>query len=111
MTDTDPHIHVDRKVVAAGADVRNAMVSVLGFAPDTPGAVTTGCGVRAAFSMTSARPEKVTCLPCREFAAAAYRRLADQVERAARMPGVNITATDAATAATRLREIAARFAG
>ncbi|RDI63940.1 hypothetical protein [Nocardia pseudobrasiliensis] len=109
MSEADPHIHVEQHIVRTGADARNAMVSMLGFAPDLPSVVTTGCRVRVPFAMTSLHPEKVTCLPCREFAQREYLRLADQITLASRMPGVNITAAQAAEAAAGLRDIGGRF--
>lgn len=42
MTETDPHIHVVQKVVQAGSDVRNLIVSTSGRVPDAPSVVTTG---------------------------------------------------------------------
>lgn len=106
---SDPHVHVEQKVVEAGADVRNAMVSLLGVATDPPSVVTTGCGLQVPFAQTSARPESVTCLACREHAQREHLRLAEQFERAAGMPGLNITADQIAKAAQRLRDIAERF--
>jgi hypothetical protein len=107
----DPHIHVDRKTVQAGADFRNVVASTLGHAPDAPKVVTTGCGQQAPYAMTSTRPESVTCLPCREHAQREYLKLADQIDSMRGLPGVNFTAEQVADAATRLRDIAKRFAG
>ncbi|WBB58316.1 hypothetical protein O7599_22055 [Streptomyces sp. WMMC500] len=109
MSKTDPHIHVEQKVVQAGSDVRNLIVSTLGRVPDAPSVVTTGCGQQVPYAMTSARPERVTCLACREHAHREYLRFADQVESLSRMPGTTITGDQAATAVTRLRDLAVRF--
>ncbi|MEO3749532.1 hypothetical protein [Streptomyces sp. B6B3] len=106
---TDPHIHVDQKVVQAGADVRNLIGSTLGRVPDAPTVVTTGCGHRVPYAMTSARPESVTCLPCRDHAHRAYLRFADQVERLGRMPGSTLTGDQTTAAVARLRDLAQRF--
>ncbi|MEV4049957.1 hypothetical protein AB0J55_02115 [Amycolatopsis sp. NPDC049688] len=113
MSETDPHIHVERKVVEAGPEVRNLISSTLGRATDAPGAVTTGCGLRVPYAMTSVRPESVTCLACREHAHREYLRFAGQIERLGRgpMPGVNITGAQLAEAAERLRDLARRFSG
>jgi hypothetical protein len=114
MAESDPHIHVQRAVVEASVDFRNLLASTLDRAPDAPGVVTTGCGVRAAYAMTSTRPESVTCLACREHAALEYRKLAGQVEflgQAGAMPGVDLTGEQVVAAVQRLRDLAARFAG
>lgn len=109
MSKTDPHIHVEQKVVQAGFDVRNLIVSTLGRVPDAPSVVTTGCGHQVPYAMTSTRPESVTCLACREHGRREYLGFADQIERLSRMPGTTITADQAATAVTRLRDLARRF--
>jgi hypothetical protein len=109
MGETDPHIHVDRKAVQAGADFRNAIGSLLGRVPDAPSVVTTGCGHQVPYAMTSPRPESVTCLPCREHAHREYLRLAEQIERM-RGPGMPITGDEADKAAAWLRDLAGRFA-
>lgn len=113
MSENDPHIHVQQKVLEAGPTVRNLVSSMLDRAIDAPGAVTTGCGLQVPYAMTSARPEAVTCLACREHAHREYLRFADQVERLGRgpMPGMNITGGQVAEAVNRLRDLAARFAG
>jgi hypothetical protein len=105
----DPHIHVERQVVRAGADYRNLVASTFGAAPDTPAEVTTGCGVRVPYAMTSPRPEHVTCLPCREHAQREYLAFADQVEKLSGMPGSPVSAQDGTAAASRLRDLADRF--
>jgi hypothetical protein len=110
MSKTDPHIHVEQKVVQAASGVRNLIVSTSGRVPDAPSVVTTGCGHQVPYAMTSARPESVTCLACREHAHREYRCFADQVESLSRMPGTTITGDQAATAVARLRDLAKRFA-
>ena len=113
MSGTDPHIHVEAKVLESGPAVRNLVSSMLGRVTDAPGVVTTGCGLRVPYAMTSPRPESVTCLACREHAHVEYLRFADQVERLDRGPmsGVNITDDQTAEAVARLRDLAKRFAG
>ncbi|MGW4031829.1 hypothetical protein ACWEFL_21375 [Streptomyces sp. NPDC004838] len=109
MNVSDPHIHVEQKVVRAGSDVRNLIASTLDRVPDAPSVVTTGCGHQVPYAMTSARPESVTCLACREHAHREYLRFADQVERLSLMPGATITGDQAATAVAGLRDLAQRF--
>ncbi|TDD14545.1 hypothetical protein [Nonomuraea diastatica] len=111
MSEIDPHIHVDRKVLQAGADFRNMITSMLGRAPDTPGAVTTGCGIQVPYTMTSPHPESVTCLACREHAHQEYVRFADLTERLGGMPGSPMTGDQATQAARWARDRAKRFAG
>ena len=111
MTGTDPHIHVQRKVLEAGPTVRNLVSSMLGRVTDAPSVVTTGCGIEVPYAMTSTRPEAVTCLACREHAHAEYVRFADQIERlgSGPMPGVNLTHGQVTGAVQRLRDLAKRF--
>ncbi|MEU0600037.1 hypothetical protein ABZ484_17610 [Streptomyces sp. NPDC006393] len=111
MTETDPHIHVEQRVIEAGAAVRNMIASTLGRAGDAPAVVSTGCGRQVPYAMTSPHPEKVTCLACREHAHRQYLRSADQIERLSRMPGVNITSDQAAKSAEWHRDLARRFSG
>jgi hypothetical protein len=114
MNDTDPHVHVEQKVVQAGADFRNAVTSLLGVVPDTPSVVTTGCWRQVPYAMTSPRPESVTCLTCREHAEREYLRLAGQIERLSEQPGLTmagVSGDQTAEAVARLRDLAKRFAG
>jgi len=113
MTDTDPHIHVEQKVLEAGPDTRNLLSSALGRTIDAPSVVTTGCGLQVPYAMTSPRPESVTCLACREYAHAEYLRAAEQIARLGRGPmsGVDVTGDQVAGAVARLRDLARRFAG
>ena len=106
----DPHIHVDRKVVEASVPMRDVMASAFGLVADAPSSVTTGCGLRVPYAMTSPRPESVTCLACREHARGEHLRFADQIERLGRMPEMDITPDQAAKAAHRHRDLARRFA-
>lgn len=113
MSDTDPHIHVARKVVEAGADFRSAVTSLLGVVPSQPSETATGCDRRVPLAMTATRPESVTCLPCREHAHREYLALADQFARLSEPPGLTITGItreQVTEAITRLRDLAARFA-
>jgi len=105
MVEGDPHIHVERRVLEAGAAVRNLTVAILGRALDAPSTVFTGCGVWVPYAMTSTHPEAVTCLSCREHAHREYMRFAEQVERM--LPGNNtyVSAVDVA----RIRELARRY--
>jgi hypothetical protein len=111
MSEPDPHIHVEQKVLEAGPTVRNLISSMLGRATDAPSVVTTGCGLRVNYAMTSPHPESVTCLACREHAHREYLRFAEQFERLGPMPGASITGDQVAEAAERLRDLAKRFSG
>ncbi|WP_430786211.1 hypothetical protein [Actinoplanes sp. G11-F43] len=75
----DPHIHVEAGALRSRAAERNMVASLFGLAATLPPEVSTPCGLRVPFAMTSGSPDRVTCLPCREYAAAQYRILADQV--------------------------------
>ncbi|GAB2769443.1 hypothetical protein [Amycolatopsis magusensis] len=106
----DPHIHVERKVLQAGADYRNVVASTLGLVADAPTVVTTGCGVEVPYAMTSARPESVTCLACREHGHREHLAMADQIEQLSRMPGIAmLTAEETAEAVRWLQDRAARY--
>lgn len=109
MSDPDPHIHVEATRRASAA-TRNLLASTFGLAADLPTSVTTGCGVRVAYAMTSSYPERVTCLACREHAHREHLRLADEIERLSRMPGTNLDSDQAARAADQYRAIARQFA-
>ncbi|MEU7524691.1 hypothetical protein AB0A74_03055 [Saccharothrix sp. NPDC042600] len=111
MSETDPHIHVERKVLDAGPTVRNLVSSMLGRVTDAPSVTTTGCGLRVPYAMTSPRPESVTCLACREHAHREYLRLADRFERLGPTPDRTITEDQVAEAVGRLRDLAKRFSG
>lgn len=113
MSETDPHIHVEQRVLEAGPTARNLIASMLGRVPGAPSVVTTGCGLRVPYAMTSPRPERVTCLPRREHARSEYLRFAGQVERLGRgpAPGVNLTGDQVADAVRRVRDLAKRFSG
>ncbi|AWI32008.1 hypothetical protein E3E14_24680 [Streptomyces sp. ICN441] len=106
----DPHIHVESKVAHDSAAVRNVVASTFGLAGDPPSAVTTGCGTRVPFAMTSPRPDRVTCLPCREYARRQHLRSAEWVERLGTVPGSTVSRAQAQQAADRHRELAERFA-
>jgi hypothetical protein len=109
MNETDPHVHVDRKVVHAGGVVRNMIASAFGLVTDVPSVVTTGCGLQVPRAMTSSRPESVTCLACREHAHREHLRFAEQIEQSNGMPG--ITGEQAVRTAHQHRDLAKRFAG
>ncbi|TDE42554.1 hypothetical protein E1295_27620 [Nonomuraea mesophila] len=111
MSEGDPHIHVDRQVLQAGADFRNVLASTLGRTPDAPATVTTGCGIQAPYAMTSPHPESVTCLACREHAQRELLRFADLVDRMGGMPGSPFTGDQATQAVRWARDRARKFAG
>jgi hypothetical protein len=70
----DPHIHVEKTPVPGfgHAAMRALITEATGLVPDLPKTVGTGCGRRRPIAMTSVVPEKVTCLPCRDYARAEY---------------------------------------
>ena len=70
----DPHIHAEKTPAPGFGHVamRSIITEALGLVPDLPKTVGTGCGVRRRIAMTSTRPESITCLPCRDWAAAQY---------------------------------------
>ncbi|MFF7276500.1 hypothetical protein [Streptomyces griseorubiginosus] len=105
----DPHIHVEVKVVRGEAAVRTMLAATFGLAGDLPSVVATGCGVRVPYAMTSPRPDRVTCLACREYARAEHLRFADDIERIGSLPGSSVTPAAARQAAARHRTLAERF--
>ncbi|KAA6212231.1 hypothetical protein CP973_22545 [Streptomyces albofaciens JCM 4342] len=105
----DPHIHVEVKVLHGDALVRNALASTFGLAGDLPSQVTTGCGLRVPYAMTSPRPDRVTCLACREHAQREHLRLAQEVERLSRMLGSIITPAQGKLVADWHRDLARKF--
>lgn len=111
MDEDDPHIHVESGAAPGSAAVRDVMAAAFGLVGDLPSLVTTGCGLRVPYAMTSPRPEKVTCLACREHARLEHLRSAEQVERLGSMPGSAIGAVQAKQAADWHRDLAKRFSG
>ena len=110
MGDADPHIHVDVEL-HAGVTVRDLTSATFGKATDLPSHARTGCGGEVPYLMTSARPDSVTCLPCREFAHRRYLELADYAESLSGRPvfsGVDLRA-QAKRAAVEYRALASRF--
>ncbi len=89
------HIHVERNVTHPNAVIRNAIASAFGLATESPETVTTGCGVRVPYAMTSQRPESVTCLACREHAVGQHLRLAETIRLSIGLPGVGVDQTRA----------------
>ncbi|WP_282086574.1 hypothetical protein [Streptomyces tendae] len=110
MSGDDPHVHVVAKVPSDDAAVRTVLAAAFGLAGDLPGVVTTGCGLRAPYAATSARPDRVTCLPCREHARREHLRFADEAERLSGMPGSTISPAQGRSASAHHRDLARRFA-
>jgi hypothetical protein len=104
----DPHIHVDAQL-GGQVTARAILASAFGLAADLPPTVRTGCGQEVARAMTGVRPESVTCLPCRRFAALAHTRLAEQVESLGGMPGSPFGPGEGQAAAAHHRDLATRF--
>ena len=94
----DPHIHVEVNLFRDAA-ARTMLASTFGLVADLPTRVTTGCGVRVSLAMTSPRPEKVTCLACREHAARWHSRAAESAAELHRGGSID-----------RHRDLARRFA-
>ncbi len=109
MGEHDPHIHVDVSVIHADAATRNMLASAFGLVGNLPSAITTGCGLKVPYAMTSPRPDRVTCLACREHAHRQHLHYAELVERHSHMPGAIIGSDQARLAAERHRDLAKRF--
>jgi hypothetical protein len=106
----DPHIHVERKATYGRGAVRNLLASEFGLVPGSPAFVVTGCGRRVPYAMTSARPECVTCLACREHAHLAHLEFARMMEALDGPPGFDFGQSRVILAeARRHRDIAHRF--
>ncbi|MGW2328752.1 hypothetical protein ACWC5C_23780 [Streptomyces sp. NPDC001700] len=111
MGGEDPHIHVQSKVAHDDAATRDVLASTFGLAGDLPSSVATGCGLRVPYAMTSPRPDRVTCLACREHAHREHLRFAEEVERLSRMAGSVISPAQGKLAADKHRDLAQRFSG
>ncbi|OKI02312.1 hypothetical protein A6A06_14770 [Streptomyces sp. CB02923] len=109
MGGIDPHIHVDAKVVHGDAAARNLLASTFGLVGNVPSTVSTGCGLRVPYAMASPRPDRVTCLACREHARREHLRLAEQVERLSRMLGSAISPAHGKAVADWHRDLAQKF--
>ncbi|HEY3607216.1 MAG TPA: hypothetical protein VGL06_06930 [Pseudonocardiaceae bacterium] len=110
MGEGDPHIHVDVSAIHADAATRNMLASAFGLVSNLASVVTTGCGQQVPYAMTSPRPERVTCLACREHAHRQHLHYAELVEHHSRTPGAIISGDQARLAAERHRDLAKRFA-
>ncbi|KWT61960.1 hypothetical protein ADL21_10310 [Streptomyces albus subsp. albus] len=111
MAGNDPHIHVESEVVHGDAAARTMLAATFGLAGDLPSRVTTGCGQRVPYAMTSPRPDRVTCLACREHARCVHLRLAEEVERLSRMLGSAISPAQGKRVADWHRDRAEKFSG
>jgi hypothetical protein len=96
----DPHIHVEKTPMPGFGHVamRSLITEAIGLVPDLPKTVGTGCGRRRPIAMTSTVPEKVTCLPCREYARAEYLTWAAMAQVAAELAEAEPRAAVAAKA-------------
>jgi len=101
----DLHVHVDVNVIHGEATVRNVLASTFGLVGDLPAAITTGCGRRVPYAMTSPRPESVTCLACRQYARDHCLRLADQAMRLAVTLESQMSPGQAARTAAKYRDL------
>lgn len=109
MDGNDPHIHVQSNVLHDDAATRNVLASTFGLAGDLPDLVATGCELRVPHAMTSPRPDRVTCLACREHARREHLRFSEEIERLSRMAGSTITPAQGKLAADEHRDLAQRF--
>jgi hypothetical protein len=109
VSDADPHIHVEVSLHTRAA-TRNLLASTFGLAADLPTSVGTGCGIRVAVAMTSARPGRVTCLACREYAHREHLRMAEEIQRFSEL-GTAVDVDAAAGVAAHYRALARQFAG
>lgn len=117
----DPHIHAEKTVLPGfgNAAMRELIVTATGLACDLPKTVGTGCGRRRPFAMTSTVPEHITCLACREWAAAEHEQAAQSAEALIEMvPAGDPTWETARTTPERMsaeaqehRAMAARYGG
>jgi hypothetical protein len=101
-----PHIHVERNL-NRNAAARGMLAATFGLVADSPTTVTTGCGLTVAYAMTSAQPEKVTCLPCRDHAVRWHLAAAADMRQLA--PGAGFTSRDLFAAAQHHQDQARRF--
>jgi hypothetical protein len=109
MDGTDGHIHVDSKMLLDNPAVRGMLAATFGLVGDPPSVVTSGCGLRVPYAMTSRRPESVTCLPCREHAAREHLRRADGLDLLGGSPGTAVPRDQARQVAEHHRDLARRF--
>jgi hypothetical protein len=105
----DPHIHVEGGRLRSRAADRNLLAAMFGLVGELPAEVTTACGLRTPFVMTSAEPDSVTCLPCRKHAAGQHRHFADQVAVLGAGPGSSFSGLDPVRTAAAHRDLARRF--
>src|SRR2546429_2599138 len=115
----DPHIHVEKTPMPGfgHAAIRALITGATGLVPDLPKTVGTGCGRRRPIAMKSTVPERVTCLPCRDYARAEYLTWAAMAQVAAQLAEAEPRAAIAAKATTAhlraeertYRSLAARF--
>jgi hypothetical protein len=77
----DPHVHAEKTILGVGhVEMSDFIGRAIGLAVDMPKTVGTGCGRRRQLADTSKVPEKVTCLACREWAAAQEIEMAKSAE-------------------------------
>jgi len=112
----DPHVHVERDQLFTHADIRRVISQATGLAVDAPKTVTTGCGKRRPYVMTSTVPERVTCLACREHARRHHLDQAESAESLMTIPEADpiwatakVTPAGLAESAREHRATAARF--
>jgi hypothetical protein len=111
----DPHIHAEKTLTGLGqAEMRDLITRVTGLAGSLPKTCGTWCGLRRPLSATSKDPARVTCLACRDAAAADFGQRAGSGETLLGYPlsKTGLTPEKAAVIrdeAARCRELAVRF--
>ena len=77
----DPHVHAEKTNLGFGqTEIADFVAAATGLAGDLPKTCGTGCGKRRQLADTSKVPEKVTCLACRDWAAAQETEMAEMAE-------------------------------
>jgi hypothetical protein len=87
----DPHIHVEKDVFFPQAMVQKVVSETTGIVVPLPKTITTGCGRRRPFGKTSATPDMVTCLACREYARELFGHAAHMARSVLMMDDVDMT--------------------
>jgi hypothetical protein len=85
----DPYVHAEKTSLPGFGHkaIQALLADALGVIPDLPKTVGPGCGLRRPFTSTSTVPEKITCLPCREWLRGECLFWADTAARALELAG------------------------
>ena len=84
----NPYTHAEKTSLPGFGHlvIRALITGALGVAPDLPTTVGTGCGRRRPLASASTAPERITCLPCREWLHGECLFWADAAARAVSVP-------------------------